>query len=96
MLKKWIPLWAIPTLIIFATGTVWLRLSIIRTAYEINETTKMINQAHQDREMLQLKVAALRSPRRLELLARTKFGLTQPRIGQVVHFKKTGAAGYGP
>lgn len=87
MLKRWIPSWAIPVLILFATGTVWLRLAIIRTTYSIGQTDREIDRARQEREILQLKVAALRSPRRLEVLARTKFGLAQPRGDQVIYLK---------
>ena len=94
MLRKWIPLWTVPTLLIFAVGTVWLRLSIVRTTYVINQMNQRIEQVRQEREKLQLKIAALRSPRRLELLARTKFGLTLPRMEQVVHFKKTELQGH--
>jgi hypothetical protein len=87
MLKKWMPLWTVPTLIVFAIGTVWLRLAIIRTTYAINQADRGMNRVRQEREQLQLKLAALRSPRRLEALARTRFGLSQPRMEQVVHFK---------
>jgi cell division protein FtsL len=89
MLQKWMPLWAIPALMMFAMGTVWQRLAIVRTAYAIHQTDRDIQHARQEREQLQLKVAALRSPRRLEALARTKFGMSQPRMEQVIHLKKT-------
>lgn len=84
MLKKWVPLWVIPTLILFATGTVWLRLYIVRTTYLIHLTDTQIGKAKQEGELLQVKVAALRTPRRLEVLARTRFGLGQPRVDQLV------------
>jgi cell division protein FtsL len=86
--RKWIPLWVFPVVLVFATGTIWLRLSIVRTAYAINQTNRKIHAARQDKESLQLKVAGLRSPRRLESLARTKFGLSQPSVRQVVRLKK--------
>jgi hypothetical protein len=98
MLKKWIPFWAIPVLVAFATGTVWLRLAIVRTTYAINFTEREMDRARQSSELLHLKVAALRSPRRLELLARTKFGLTPPKVDQIIHFKKAeliGRSGHG-
>lgn len=88
MLKQWVPLWTIPVIIVFSIGTVWLRLAIIRTTYAINQTDREIDRSRQDREMMQIKVAALRSPRRLEVLARTKFGLSQPKMEQVVHIQK--------
>ena len=96
MLRKWIPVWTVPVLLAFSAGTVWLRLAIIRTTYSINQTNKLIEHTRQDRELFQLKVAAMRSPRRLEILARTKFGLSQPRVDQVVHFKKSEIVGHGP
>lgn len=96
MVNKWLPLWAVPVLVIFATGTVWLRLAIIRTTYSINQTDKSINKVRQEREQLQLKVAALRSPRKLEGLARSKFGLSQPRMEQVIHLKNSEIEGNEP
>ena len=86
-MKKWIPLWVIPILIIFSIGTVWIRLYIVRTTYKINEINQALAQMRREKENLQLKVMALRSPKRLESLAQTRFGLTQPRVDQIVHLK---------
>ena len=94
-MTKWIPLWAIPVLIIFAIGTVWLRLSIVRTTYAINQTSKLTEKARQDREHTQLKLTAMRSPGRLEGLARTKFGWVQPRADQVIYLKPLETVGNG-
>ncbi len=88
MLKKWIPLWAIPTLIIFAVGTVWLRLFIVRTTYTVSEVDRSIARSRQDMEVLQLKASTLRSPTRLGTLAETQFKLFQPKIDQVVRIKR--------
>lgn len=96
MVGKWIPLWAIPLLISFSIGTVWLRLSIIRTTYEINQTNRKIEESRKERENFQLKVAALRSPRRLEVLARTRFRLAQPHVEQVVQLKRPEIVADGP
>jgi hypothetical protein len=85
---KWIPTWAVPVLILFSVGTVWLRLAIVRTAYSINQTDRETEKARQNRELLQIKLAELRSPRRLEVLARTRYGLGQPRVDQVIHVRK--------
>lgn len=86
-IRRWMPLWALPVLILMAIGTVWLRLSIVRTTYSIGQSDKMIQSLKQAREQMELKVTALRSPRRLESLARTKYGMTQPRADQVIHMK---------
>jgi hypothetical protein len=90
MIKKWVPFWTIPTLIIFSIGTVWLRLVIVRTTYEINQTNRLIQNARGEREKLELKLAALKSPRRLEAMARMRFGLSQPKTEQMVQLRKSG------
>ncbi len=84
-MRKLVPLWVIPVLILFATGTVWLRLAIVRTSYAINQTDRAIQDTLQQSENLQLRVAALRSPRRLEGIARTRFKLCEPRAEQIIH-----------
>ena len=85
--SHWIPLWVIPMLVAMAIGTVWLRLYIVRTTYTISQTDKMIRNLQQNREQAELKLASQRSPRKLEAIARTKFGLSQPRADQVVYLR---------
>lgn len=89
--RKWIPFWVIPAMIILAIGTVWLRLSIVRTTYSINETERQAKQLRQAREEMSLRVAGLRSPRRLEGIAKSKFGLGTPRSDQVIHLGGRGS-----
>jgi cell division protein FtsL len=87
MRTGWMPLWVIPAIIALAIGTVWLRLTVIRTTYEINQTDRQLAVLQQEREQVHLRLANLRSPRRLETLARTKFGLSHPQSDQVVYLK---------
>jgi cell division protein FtsL len=87
MIRRWLPLWALPMLLAMAIGTVWLRLSIVRTTYEINQADKMIRNQRQELEQAELRLAGLRSPRRLEALARARFGLAPPKSDQVVFLK---------
>ena len=89
MIKRWFPPWSIFCLILFATGTVWLRLTIVRITYGINQAEQAIAKARQEKDQLQLKVSSLKSPRRLEVLARGRYGLSQPRVDQVIHLKKS-------
>lgn len=91
--RKWIPLWVIPVMVLLAIGTVWLRLAIVRTTYAINETERQAKQLRQAHEEMGLKMAGLRSPRRLEGLAKTKFGLGTPRSDQVIHLGSRAQAG---
>lgn len=83
-MKKWIPIWVIPLLVIFAIGTVWLRLSIVDFTYQINDATNATRATENQREQMALRVAGQRSPRKLEAVARTKFGLSPPRAEQVI------------
>lgn len=87
-MKRWIPLWIIPVITVFSVGTVWLRLKIIRTTYAIHEADRNLAKTRRERELLLLKVAALRSPKRLENLARHQFGLVQPTAQQLVYLQK--------
>ena len=86
-MKHWFPRWIIPVLIVFSALTVWLRLSIVKTTYSVSQTEKMINNAKLEREQAKIRLASLRSPRRLELLSKTRFKLEQPRAEQVVYLK---------
>ncbi len=78
------PKWVVPLILIFSILTVWLRLSIVKSTYTINQTEKMISNLKQEKERSSLKTAGLKSPRRLELLSKTKFQLKQPKTNQVV------------
>ena len=87
-MAKWFPLWTLPLIAVLAVGTVWLRLRIVDTTYGIVQTDRQIENVRQDKERLELSVARLRSPGRLEALARTRFKLAPPQPDQVVHLGK--------
>lgn len=84
-MNRWIPLWVIPLLVALAIGTIRVRLNIVDITYEITQTDRMIQNARQHTEKLEVSVAKLRSPRRLEKLAREKFQLRPPQPNQVIH-----------
>jgi hypothetical protein len=69
-----------------AAGTIWVRLFIMNTTLKIGQTDKMIRDLRQAKEQMELKVTGLRSPRRLEILAKTRFGLGQPRSDQIIRY----------
>ncbi|MGK5081962.1 hypothetical protein WDW37_01560 [Bdellovibrionota bacterium FG-1] len=78
-------------MVALAVVTVWLRLSIVRTTYAINQAERQVREFKQGRETMELKLTALRSPRHLESIARTQFGLGTPRADQVIHFGRGNA-----
>jgi hypothetical protein len=79
------PRWVWPVLLGFTVLTVWVRLGVVRSTYEVSLAEKTIRSLQQDREQIELRVAGLKSPRRLESLARSKFELGQPRPDQVIY-----------
>jgi hypothetical protein len=85
--KDYVPLWVIPLVMVLAVGTVWLRLSIVRTTYAVSETDRALQGLRQEQEKTELRLAGLRSPKRLEALAKQRYGLAQPRLDQVVNLK---------
>ena len=87
MKQRWFPKWIFPVLLVLSIATVALRLKIVNTVYEINQTEKIIANAKHEKERASSKVAALRSPRRVEILSETHFKLAQPDAKQVVYLK---------
>jgi len=86
-MKRWFPKWIFPVLLVLSVTTVALRLKIVNTVYEINQTEKLIANSKHSKEKASLKVAALKSPRRLEALSKSHFKLVQPSAKQVVYLK---------
>ena len=62
----------------------WTRLEIISLGYRIGERAKFERELHETNKALRIKVAGLRSPARLQRLARERFGLVPPPADQVV------------
>ena len=93
MILRWLPTWVVPVLIVMAAGTVWLRLSIVRTTYDYNQTARIISNSKRELEQAELRLARARSPAHLEQLARTKFGLAPPKSEQVIYLGAPAPAG---
>ncbi len=83
-MRRYFPTWVFPFLIAFCIGTVWLRLAVVRSSYAINKSDRMIGSLRGEREKAGLRLALLRSPKRLEKLAREKFHLQPPSTAQVI------------
>jgi cell division protein FtsL len=81
-------MWTIPVLIALSFSTVWLRLTVVHTTYELDQANKTLNNLKLEKEKLELRVAQLRSPRRLEALAREKFKLLPPTPEKLIRMKE--------
>ncbi len=87
-MNRFFPVWTIPVLIALSFATVWLRLTVVHTTYELDQANKTLNNLKLEKEKLELRVAQLRSPRRLEALAREKFKLLPPTPEKLIRMKE--------
>jgi len=85
--SEWFPSWIWPVFLLMTIMSVWVRLSVVKTTYDVSQSDRALRSLQQDREQIELRVAGLKSPRRLEVLARSKFALTQPRADQVIYLE---------
>lgn len=83
------PFWTSIIVILMAIGTVWMRLYMVRMSYEIDQADKLIQNAKSNMERLELEVAQLRSPQRLEKLAKRQFHLALPATHQIVYLRES-------
>lgn len=63
---------------------VWLRLQITHVGYDLSVARQLRLRLEQERRQLEVELATLRDPGRLDDVARHRLGLTDPKRGQVV------------
>ena len=63
---------------------VWVRLQATHIGYELSAARHLAHRLEQEQRELELEIATLTSPRRLELLARERLGMGPPTPGQIV------------
>lgn len=66
---------------------VWVRLEIIRTSYDIHEFEKKEMTLREDCNALTLAIDQVKSPQKLEHLAREKFNMQAPKPNQLIVLK---------
>lgn len=71
-------------LVALALVLVWQRLRVVQLGYVLSATSKVQRKLEQENRELKLELATLTAPGRLELMARRRLGLQDPRKGQVV------------
>jgi cell division protein FtsL len=69
-------------LMIACMAHVWLRLQVIRLGYDLSAARAMQLRLEHERRELEIELATLRDPARIERAAR-RLGMTVPRAGQV-------------
>jgi cell division protein FtsL len=63
---------------------VWVRLQAVHTGYQLSAARHLAHRLEQEQRELELEIATLTSPRRLETLARERLGMGPPAAGQIV------------
>lgn len=66
---------------------VWSRFRLIELNLQIGEATKQMKELEQEQKRLKLEAAALRTPARIEAIAKGELGMTLPKEQQVVQVK---------
>jgi cell division protein FtsL len=64
------------------------RVMVVRLGYELSQLDTDGNALDRENSQLKLELATLKSPSRLEGLARNKLGLIPPPASSVIHLKK--------
>jgi cell division protein FtsL len=63
---------------------VWVRLQTVHVGYQLSTGRHLAHRLEQEQRELELEIATLTSPRRLEQLARDRLGMGPPAPGQIV------------
>lgn len=63
---------------------VWQRLRVVQLGYVLSSATKLERRLEQKNRELQLELATLTAPERLESMARERLGLKEPHAKQLV------------
>jgi len=66
---------------------VWSRVRVMELNYQITDADRAIREAKQEAGRLRLEVASLKTPARIESLAREELGMTLPADQQVIPVK---------
>lgn len=81
-----VPLLAfIAVLLVVSLFFVWSRLQVVHLEYDISSLEGRVRDLNQEIRRYQLEVASLRTPARIEQVARERIGLQLPTPAQVIN-----------
>ncbi len=64
---------------------VWVRLQTVDTGYALSAARRLTHRLEQEQRELEMEIATLTSPLRLEQVARERLGMGPPAPGQIVN-----------
>ncbi|MFH1874271.1 MAG: cell division protein FtsL [Pseudomonadota bacterium] len=74
--------------IVLALVYVWTRIQVVQLGYDVSGLTSEVKELNQQKSILQAEVAKLRSPARLDEIARTKLGMRLPFGDEIIFVEK--------
>lgn len=66
---------------------VWSRFKLIDLNLQISESSRQLKEAEQEQKRLKLEIASLRTPARIEAIAKGELGMALPNEQQVIVVK---------
>lgn len=66
---------------------VWSRFKLIDLNLQISDSSRLLKEAEQEQKRLKLEIASLRTPSRIEAIAKGELGMALPNEQQVIVVK---------
>ena len=66
---------------------VWSRFKLFDLNLEISEISRLLSESGQEQKRLKLEAASLKSPSRIEAIAKNELGMALPTEQQIIHVK---------
>jgi cell division protein FtsL len=63
---------------------VWTRIRVVQQGYEVSKLNRITDELTKQKSLLEAEIAALKSPQRLETVARDHFGMRLPKGDEIV------------
>lgn len=70
--------------VVFMLAFVWIRIRVIQLGYEVSKIRRETSELRQQKNRLEAEVEALKSPSRIEVIAKERFGMRLPQYGEIV------------
>lgn len=83
--RKWAVWLGLATLL--ALFYVWARVQIVQLGYEITALRSELEGMSKQASMLEIEIAKMKAPERLEGFAKTRLGMRPPSVDQIIFVK---------
>ena len=74
----------VSALVFFSLLFVWSRIGVVQVGYEISHANKVYQNLNKENQRLRVEVASLKSPSRIEEIAKSRLDLMHPTPEQII------------